>query len=160
MSKKSFIMRTYDGPTGQLFEWEIFGTDATKVFTKQDPKDVKYLSWKKAMEEVISVYGKEESWDPCNPSTPNSKRLHRLVDGGLDDDAGDLELYPALNSSFDIHHGVDGFFKLGNKIVTIDLTTRDDKDNVKADFLITQKHFENPKLLSLLAECITCELTT
>lgn len=54
----------------------------------------------------------------------------------------DFELFCAIGTPLDYCHGIDGFFKLGNNIVTFDLTTRTGKGHVAADLLLRPDDFE------------------
>ena len=52
------------------------------------------------------------------------------------EDYSKLKLYGAVNTPFDLFHGVDAFFEYEGRIVTLDLTLNEKKDEYKADFII------------------------
>lgn len=134
--------------TGKLFECDVLG-NGTKVFCMESIPQ--YKPWKKAMVEVIekTEYSK---WDPSDPDTRVCNDLHATVAMQLDlEDWNQLKLYPAIGSSFDIHHGVDMFFMLNEKYVTIDLSMNDNKGKYKADITVTPDMLED---LPMLAEGI------
>lgn len=126
--------------TGKLFECDVLG-NGTKIFCLDSVP--KYKPWKKAMAEVIekTEYSK---WDPTDPDTRICNDLHATIaiELGLDN-FSDLKLYPAVGSSFDVHHGVDMFFTYGNKYVTIDLTMNDKGGKYKADITVTPEMIED-----------------
>ena len=134
-----------DGYTGKLFEYDVL-KDGLKIFC---PDAVpKYKPWKIAKAEVIAKVGYSK-WDPTDPDSRLCNDLHAMVamELGLDD-WSELGLYPAVYSSFDIHHGVDMFFQWGRKYATIDLTVNGEKDKHKADVNITPSCLEDLKSLA------------
>lgn len=88
---------------------------------------------------------KKEGWSP-EPRTRYAKdlfaELRRHFPGEL---ALKLKLYCSLGTPLDYWHGVDGFIELEKSIVTLDLTTVEDKQEVKADILVPESIFSNPE---------------
>jgi len=120
--------------TGKLFEHDVLKDGAHVFCCGCMPK---YKPWKKAMSEVIERVSYSK-WDPTDPDSRICNDLHATVaiELGLED-YSDLKLFPAVHSSFDIHHGVDMFFLWGKKYATIDLTVNGEKGKHKADINIT-----------------------
>ena len=125
--------------TGRLFEYDVLGK-GTQLITKVDV--IEYKSYNKAMEEVMLTVD-ASTWDATDPDSNIGNDLHAniAIAKGLED-WFELRFYPAIGSSFDIHHGVDCFFVLNNKVVTIDLTLNSNKDSYKADVIVTPDMLE------------------
>lgn len=142
-----------DGYTGKLFEHDVLG-NGTMVFCCDCLPT--YKPWKKAMMEVIAKVDYSR-WDPSDPDSRICNDLHATVamEMGLDN-WNDLKLFPAVHSSFDVHHGVDMFFLLGKRYATVDLTINGEKGKHKADINITPECLEN---LGDLAKKIKVYLT-
>lgn len=51
--------------------------------------------------------------------------------------------FTAVGSALDKFHSVDGFFQLGSKVVTVDVTVNDNKYSGKADLIIRADDFED-----------------
>ena len=108
----------------------MFGYDNTAL------PDPVYLSWWVALEDVI-VRQEELGWNPLSPKTIMGMALFRRVQQELPEHLTDkLLLYCAIGTAFDRWHGVDGFFVLGEGILTFDLSYGN-KAEVKADILVT-----------------------
>ena len=131
-----------DGYTGKLFEHDVLG-NGTKIFCLDSLP--KYKPWKIAKQEVI-IKVNYSKWDPSDPDSRICNDLHATVamELGLED-WNELQLFPAVGSSFDIHHGVDMFFQLGKSYATIDLTINGKKDKHKADININPEHLDDLK---------------
>lgn len=104
---------------GMRWEMEFFKCCSAE-FPKPDYKD-----WNMS---VLEVLRSQESrhWNPCEPNTPVSLELFKLVKIYLrsgKEEVKKLKLYCALGTSLDFCHGVDGFFELNGSIATFDLTT-------------------------------------
>lgn len=101
---------------------------------------------------------KMQKWNVSDPSTKFANNLHALVALALGlDDWSDLEIHNALGTSLDYHHGVDFFFVFGGKIITIDLTTNEDKIFAKADFVLQKVVVENESYLKEFAQEVAVE---
>jgi hypothetical protein len=142
-----------DDYTGKLFEFDVLKNGINIFCPDSVPK---YKPWKVAMAEVIAKVNYSK-WDPSDPDSRICNDLHATVamEIGIDN-WNDLRLFPAVGSSFDVHHGVDMFFMLGKKYATIDLTINGEKGKHKADLNITPECLEN---LGDLAKKIKVYLT-
>lgn len=118
--------------SGQKWELKMFGrTSGADVIPT-------YLEWQEAVDEVVHSQ-KELEWDPCRPRTTLGLSIFECVQSYLPKHlAFRLELYSAIGTSLDVHHGVDGFFMIDNFIVTIDLSTNQ-KEFFKSDVLMVRK---------------------
>lgn len=54
-----------------------------------------------------------------------------------------VEFYTAVDSTMDKFHSVDGFFQVGQQVVTIDVTINDQKFTGKADVIVHADDFED-----------------
>ena len=134
-----------DGYTGKLFEHDVLREGAGIFHVVAKPP---YKTYKKAMAEVVEKTN-QSNWDPSDPNTRVCNDLHATVAINLNlDDWNELKLYPAVGSAFDIYHGVDMFFELDGKIVTIDLTVNTDKDFYKANVIVTPEMIEDIESLA------------
>lgn len=117
---------------GQFFEQAVFKgciNDDTDV-------DHGYMEYKESLAWAKDHQPKK---DYSNPETLDSKQLLHLksaISSKLDNVDEVLRFYTAIGSPLDILHGVDGFFEMGEHVVTVDLTLNSDKVVAKADVVI------------------------
>ena len=117
-------------PQGILWEIEFF---AIRVNRKGK---VDLLDYDEALLHAQNIQEKF-AWNPSAPRSKIAKDLFESIQEYLPPDvAANLELYCAIGTSCDVHHGVDGFFKLGNVYATFDLTTWEEAGNLDADILL------------------------
>jgi hypothetical protein len=83
-----------------------------------------------------------------SPQTEIARKLFHLVRRHLHkrSDQRLIEFYVAIGSALDVYHGIDMFFKVRGKIVTLDLTRRVSKTEAKADILMTAEMIEKDQL--------------
>jgi len=128
-----------DNDSGRLFEHDVLGKGVDICYRG---KQVIYKSYKKAMSEVIDFVNRT-NWLPFDPIHDLCNDIHASVAEELGlDNINHLKVYPAVGSSLDVYHGVDMFFTLGKKVVTVDLTVKE-KDDYKADITICPDEVEN-----------------
>jgi hypothetical protein len=122
---------------GRAWERKVFGQDIHKY--RANPT---YLGWQDAIEDVVRSQ-KRIYWNPKKPKTKTGIEIFECVQSYLPQFlASELELYCAIGTSLDFHHGVDGFFMIHDFIVTIDLTTGW-KSSHKAEVLIVRSNVGN-----------------
>ena len=89
---------------------------------------------------TVKGFQADFGWDPRRPKTPLSQCLFCQVARGLNVRGGDLGLYVAIGTRFDLS-GRDLFFEYGDCVVTIDITVSHDKRNPRANFVLSRDHF-------------------
>jgi hypothetical protein len=118
---------------GRIFEYNFFG------YYKDSSIAPKFISWQSAVKFVIAnqhVY----PWDPSVPSTSISRRLFGEVRKRIKSEfQHELKLYCALGTALDWWHHIDCFFLLGPYIVTMDITTDQDKKQVGETLVIRRE---------------------
>jgi len=117
---------------GQFFEQAIFKGCVDDDFDV----DNGYMEYKESLAWAKDHQPKK---DYNNPETLDSEQLSQLksaVSSKLTNVDEVLRFYTAIGSPLDVLHGVDGFFEIGNHIVTLDLTLNSDKIIAKADVVI------------------------
>lgn len=98
----------------------------------------KTMPYAKAFEEVEA----SQPWDPTAPGKPflEDMRFELLDKLGIDDARSpQVRAYTAVGSHLD-KGGVDAYFRVGDDIVTVDLTLREDREKylqTRADLVIT-----------------------
>lgn len=130
--------------TGSTMEDRFYKPGDRRLFINRPTfEDVHYLPYRQAIHDALlhSDYTEEEA---SNPPSRWLNDIHAHVANMLDlEDYSRLHVVPALGTSADIHHGVDGIVLYNdpitkrNYIVTFDLTAKPYKDRIKADVLIT-----------------------
>src|SRR3990167_10601589 len=116
---------TRSGYTGRLFEEEVLLRC--------------HFSWKGYVpfRESVRLVEANQPWDPADPSTRGASDLHTQVAMALElEDWGELRLFSALKTPLDVFHGIDAFFEWRGRVVTLDLTSNQKKDEYKADLMI------------------------
>ena len=130
-----------------------YGRDFERDFFGKLPKFRRWVRWveyPKAIQECICCQN-IILWDPVHPATKMSQAFYNSVSAGLTGSCAccgqPLELYDALGGPLDIHFGIDGFWKLGDAIVSFDLTLRavQDKRDWRnlADVIVTSRDAEH-----------------
>lgn len=119
---------------GYAFEMDMFGVSSEFV---HEPA---YLSYQEATTRAIASQ-KKLGWSPREPHTPLAKEMFVCVQAFLPKDlASELQLFCAIGTSLDIHHGVDGFFLTDEFCVTMDISCREKKAHeIKADILVMRR---------------------
>lgn len=130
--------------TGSTMEDRFYKPGDPRLFKEHLAfEDIHYLPHRQAIYDALlhSDYSLEES---TNPPSRWLNDIHAYVADILQlQDYSDLHVFPALGTSADIHHGVDGIVMLRDPVthkkytVTFDLTAKPYKDTIKADLLIT-----------------------
>lgn len=135
---------------GRMFEQAVLGYAGTGHLPK----------WRHQIHSATrSIYDaighKPENWNPRWPDQPLARRLYWLVARHFSkEERKSLLLFPALDRSLDLLHGVDLFFRYRDfHTVTIDLTLRK-KEVSKAHILITPGILANEKELNRLTKQI------
>lgn len=128
--------------TGGMLEYDVFDeTTFDKEQTLLEKKGGRYVPYFPAMEDA-----KKHQQPKADPTLPERAFAADLRDGiarALDIDPEDesLRFYTAVNSHFDINHGVDAFFEYTDKDrkthhVTLDATGNPNKISGNADVII------------------------
>jgi len=120
--------------TGRLWEYDFCG----KV-VDWFKESIKYKSWRVCVNEITQAFSKNENphWDVSDPNGICSDLFYYVAKALKVECMCDLKCFPAFGTSFDIFHGVDLFFVYQDRIVTVDLTINNNKDQYKANVLIT-----------------------
>ena len=114
---------------GRVWEFEFFG------FSIDEEMRFEYASIREALCKVAEIQV-ERNWDPSNPPTKIAKKLFELVKGLLrPEDREDLQLYCALHTVLDQFHRGDGFFKIRENVVMLDLTVNANKEQGRSVLL-------------------------
>ena len=129
--------RQIELPKGRVYEKKFFGRQGS---THQP----RFVARKTSLCKTIDLY-KKNGWNP-EPRTRYAKdffaELRKHFPGEL---ARKLKLYCSLGTPLDWWHGIDGFVELEKSVVTLDLTTVENKQDVKADILVPEAIFSNPE---------------
>ncbi len=96
----------------------------------------KYMSYKDSMDWVRKHQPKKDLRNPEAVDSPQFSKLKLEISAKLPKVDEVLKFYTAIGSVLDTMHGIDGFFELGNSIVTVDLTLNERKEVAKADVVI------------------------
>lgn len=141
--------------SGALWEIQVFGCAAMEFPIPE------YKGWTTALKEVLSLENQRMlGWDPFAPHTQIGFRLYRAVQYRLEiHQRSNLGLYCAIGSTFDYWHGADGFFRLGNLIATIDLSTRCGKQN-KSSFVFFRADRSEKKIQPVADKIARTLITT
>ncbi len=116
-------------------EGKFFETSVFHKCTGED-SDYKSMNYNDSLEWVKN-HQPEKNFN--KPETLDSIQLSQLksaIVSKLSDVDEVLRFYTAIGSPLDFLHGVDGFFELGEHIVTVDLTLNPNKVEGKADVII------------------------
>lgn len=95
-------------------------------------------------EQGFAEVEQSQPWDPTAPGKPflEDFRFELLDQQGIEDSRSpEVRAYTAVGSDLD-HAGIDAYFRVGDDIVTIDLTLRQDAgklDTPMADLIITEE---------------------
>ena len=124
-------MRRFEksGITGKIVERELFGESKYKERTgERSPEEFSFYRYNSCLD----LLKKMQPFSPIDPKPDFAKTVHQLIYGRLGLDARQLRFYTAIESPFDIKHGVDGWFEVSLRPntylrVTVDLTTNPDK---------------------------------
>jgi len=129
-------MTTSNGLTGNLFEWSVLG----RALAIPSVPAQSYLPYTRAM----AVAREHPAWDPTDPDPRQANDLHAWVCEGLGvEDYSQVCFYSALGTPLDRFHGVDCWFEVGGRVVTIDLTTDPSKERYKADVVLHPEDLED-----------------
>jgi hypothetical protein len=121
---------------GYGFEREAFGIASPDVDERLRSERVR--SFTEAIQKVMRCQHFLD-WNPRKPKTPLIQSLFRRVAHGLRDHR-DLRFYISVGTWLD-PMGVDCFFEHQDRVVTIDLTVRPFKHDLRADFLLSRLDF-------------------
>lgn len=144
------MITTVDLKKGKEFELSLLGNEINDGLCKYD-----------SFKNCICRIKDKQRWDvSCPVSNRFANDIHALVAIALGlDDWSKLEIYNALGSALDYYHGVDFFFVIGNKRVTIDLTTNPEKIHGKADFILQEIVVDNEEFLKEFAKELAQKLS-
>ena len=124
-------------PEGRVYEKRFFG----RLGAVHRPK---FVARRTSFCKTVGLY-KQKGWD-TEPRTVYAKALLAEVRTHFTRSlASKIGLYCSLGTPLDYWHGIDGFIELERSIVTLDLTTREDKMEVKADILVPEAIFSDPE---------------
>lgn len=135
---------------GLLFERRVFGCDSLAgIYDRKSA--LRYVKRRQR-----SFY----KWSPSRPHTDLGRRLYSAVQRALrKPDVKHLKLYVALGSPLDWFFGVDAFFSVGDRVVTIDISIREKRiGRIRADVLITRDNLHDEYALRRKAELIARKL--
>ena len=137
-------------------EWEhyFFGLQRESPF-----RQVQYVDYESAVSQLLNMQGNVFGLVPQYPVKAMTKSLIACTKEFLQLFGKPynevLRLYCALGTSLDMHHGIDGFFVLGNRhIVTFDLTARlcGEKTSRKADVIIERSRCKSHEMWRVAKE--------
>lgn len=118
--------------TGETLEKDVLGSVSNKEIILKE-RETQYLKYLDAIEEVKQ---KQPAKKPHFAKVLEATVNVLLHNEKISSQEKPVRFYTAVGTSFDIHHGVDGFFEAGDKRVTIDITSNPKKDKVKADLML------------------------
>jgi len=126
-----------NGYTGRLFEYDFCGPVVDSIVDTPQ-----YRSWRKALSEVVCVFTQDAEANPCqwdvsDPDGLCSDLFYYVATALGVETMAELSVYPAFGTSFDYHHGIDLFFEFKECLCTVDLTINPNKDEYKADVVVT-----------------------
>ena len=130
-------MRRFErsGMTGKIVERELFGKSLYEERTKEHAPDFTHYTYLRSID-VMKKFQPSSSTNP-KPEFANYVRLKVCELMGLSRES--VRFYTAIESPFDLFHKVDGWFEIKHQVqnnrVTVDLTTRPEKDSTKSDIL-------------------------
>jgi len=144
---------------GSWWENQVFGVSSNK----ESPELPSYLNFYESMQEVMwtplertGPDGRLERYDPTDPNWGKSGQLWFEVKRNLPLRVGGVPRGPlflhiacrAPRTSLDFYHGIDAFFFWEGVYATIDVSLLE-KEELKADILITPREMEPERLGSL-----------
>jgi hypothetical protein len=121
---------------GYGFEREAFGIASEDVDERLRSERVG--SFTEAIQKVMRCQH-FLGWNPRKPKTPLMQSLFRRVAHGVRDHR-DLRFYISVGTWLDVM-GTDCFFEHHGRVVTVDLTVRPFKHDLRADFLLSRLDF-------------------
>ena len=101
---------------GAHWEREVFDCSS------QDFPRAGYMRWLPAVHDAMRRQP-AFPWNPREPHTQIGLRLYESVSKHLSSGDTSLEFHCAIGTALDAWHHTDGFFRLGNRIVSIDLAS-------------------------------------
>ncbi len=114
------------GSTGSIVERELFGRAEVAPGSRYN-----YLKFPRALEDVRN----HQPGDPEDPKTDFAYEVFITIENLKPETQGKLRFYTAVNSALDQFYGVDGWFEVDRKRVTVDLTANPNKKEYKADII-------------------------
>ncbi len=132
---------------GRCFEDDFFGKEIIEVEERMLLYEV----------QRVKQFQKIYKWNPALPRTDSAAKLFYAVRAELPKKARkQLRLYAAIGTHLDRFYGIDAFFTLGQKLVTLDLSisVRKSKSRLRADVLVSRHMIENGHELEILARDI------
>ena len=118
------------GATGGIVEQELVGKSRYEAVAHADSSHFEYIPFRQAMVVLKSM----QPFDPTDPTPDFANTVHYYIYEGLGVDAEGVKFYTAVRSPLDRFHGVDAWFEVGDKVVTLDVTMNQNKDDgYKAD---------------------------
>jgi len=131
---------------GAHFEEYFFGT--TKIASSEPPHAPRNM----AIREIIK---RNQGRKRILQEASTSSHILRLVRDNFPERVRcKIQLFNAIGTTLDYHHGIDGFFELKRGIATFDLTLRSDKDILKANLFITPEDLDSMENMEQLASSI------
>ena len=139
--------------SGEWWEKTFFGWTAQEIGTCSPP-----ISVDEALDYAVGLQS-QYAWNPSLPSTDAARSLFVAVQRSLaPEHAVELKLYCAIGSPLDFQHGGDGFFRVHNSVVLVDLTTAYNKRSRRA---VVYSYYESvePEHMDRKAQLIARILT-
>lgn len=133
--------------SGKQYETEYLGAidindkeflaalERVKKTSKEGSKFPYYVNYKNALnlarkfQPIDKSDPEKKRMDPTNPKAPLAKdlRIELLDQLGIKDEESDrVKVFTAVGTPLDVFHGVDAFVEIDGKVVTLDITLRED----------------------------------
>ncbi|KKT27812.1 MAG: hypothetical protein A3G02_02450 [Candidatus Yanofskybacteria bacterium RIFCSPLOWO2_12_FULL_44_13b] len=131
------MRRSYEksGMTGKIVEQELFGKSLYERETKELFPDYSYADKLRCLD----IIKKHQPSSPTNPQREFAHHVRSRVCILLGVDQKIVRFYTAVDSPLDQFHQVDGWFEIKfrgvNILVTVDLTSRPEKDKTRSDII-------------------------
>lgn len=134
---------------GRQFEKDFLGYRLTYV-------SCTHVGFKTYVEQVKMM----QKGNPHDPPKRLANNFHYFIAKllGLEDDLKEVALYNSLGTQLDDYYGTDFFITVGDRIVTIDLTTDPWKNTSGADFILHKEETKNENRLKKFAEKVAKKL--
>lgn len=142
--------------TGGDFEREVLGVSFRDV--PETLREKRIRNFRAGVEFVRSIQPQLGGWNSRFPSTQLARSLFDEVSINLRRSGRELRLYNAIGTRLDLM-GVDCFFELKGRIVTIDLTINPHKHRSRSNLVLHPWHFIRDEHV-ILGRLIAARLTS
>ena len=131
-------MKKKNGYTGKLFEGETLGKCIVHWISDRQWDPISSME----------LARKNQPWeDPSDPDLRVANDLHASVAIAMGlVDWEELCLFTSIGTPLDSFHGIDGWFEFRGRVLTMDVTTNEQKDSYKADMIIHPRDIEDDNL--------------